>query len=175
MPRPRGSAVALLAGMKTTLLPALLTLAACGAGLDTDLDELKRASATTSPTYALRTTDQLASSPTWKTSYTISSTGEVDFATDINGVMAGHHQLTVFINMPDGFSYQRIDVSFATDVVAAVGEQQAQKTSTGWRVWAAMPVAGTLIQSANLAGTWSAQTWVDSASAANASTSFTLQ
>ena len=164
--------------MRTTLLTALLSLAACGTGSETDLDveALKRGRTTsTAPTYAQRTTDALSSSPTWMTSFSISSTGSVYFATDINGTMSGSHQLVVFINMPDGSAYQRIDVSFATDATAGAGQQQAERTSTGWRVWTAIPIAGTTIQTANITGQWAAQAWVDSASAANASTSFNLQ
>jgi hypothetical protein len=163
--------------MKTLLLSSLLCLAACGVGVDsseTGTDDLKAAKPPPGPTYTLRTTDALAASPTFKSSFTIISTNEVDFATDIVGTFTGHHTMTVFINMPGGFAYQRIDLAFAAGVAAAAGEQVATKTSTGYRIWAAIPVAGTMIQTSNIVGQWSAQSWVDSASAANASVSFTL-
>lgn len=126
--------------------------------------------------YALKTTDAYVAgaAPGWKSSFPIYSTYDVYFATEIPGPMAGHHTLTVFVMMPGGSAYQRFDVPFATDLVANPGEQQAEATSTGWRVVVSMPVAGTMIQQANLAGAWSAEVWIDSASAANARTSFNL-
>lgn len=165
---------------------ATLALAACGNPYELqDVDALKSSGSTTTTTrksktstatttYALKTTDARSASPVWKTSFPIYSTYDVFFALEITGSLSGHHTETVFVNMPGGSTYQRFDVAFATDVAANPGEQQAEKTATGWRVWVSMPVAGTMIDSMGLAGTWSATAYLDGASTANASAQFEL-
>ncbi|MBI3182902.1 MAG: hypothetical protein HYZ28_12260 [Myxococcales bacterium] len=160
---------------------AALTLAACGPELQSDSpDGLKgnksRSGSTSAPTYALRTTDEHVAGvePTWKTAYPIMSTYDVFFATEITGSLSGHHTETVFVFTPSGAAYQRYDVAFATDVPAGSGEQQAERTATGWRVWVSMPVAGTMIQTSGLTGTWTGEVLIDSASTPNARTAFDL-
>ena len=106
--------------------------------------------------------------------YVILNTNTVYFATEINGTFSGHHLASVYALMPSGAAYQRIDLSFATDVAAAVGEQQAEKTATGWRVWSSMPCAGTVIEQTHLTGVWTSELWMDSASTATARSNFTL-
>lgn len=125
-------------------------------------------------TWSLKATDASGASPVWKTSFPIASTYDVFLATEVQGTLSGHHRLTVYVNLPGGYAYQRFDVPFATDVAAAAGEQQAVRTSKGWRVWVTLPVAGTMIQTSALTGTWTAESWVDSATAANAKASFQL-
>ena len=99
----------------------------------------------------------------------------VEGSTDIGGSFSGHHTERVVLWMPSGAAYQALNVAFAADVPAAAGEQQAQPTSTGWRVWTSIPVAGTTIEEFSITGRWSAGVYVDSSTAANASMTFTLQ
>ena len=107
------------------------------------------------------------------TSYAINNTNTLWFATDLSGV-TGHHTESVNVSMPGGSSYQVIAVAFAAGVTPASGEVAAEKTSTGYRVWAAMPVAGTIIQQYNLTGPWAATVALDSASSAAANTAFSM-
>ena len=157
-----------------------LFLAGCGPDLESQLpDELKtvKGSATASPTYALKTTDAHVAgvTPTWKASFPIATTIDLFVASEVTGTLKGHHTLSVFLFTPGGSAYQRFDVPFATDVAAAGNEQQAEKTATGWRVWVNVPVAATMIQTSNLAGSWTSELWVDSAMSANAKGGFSLQ
>jgi hypothetical protein len=162
-------------------LMSLFVLAACGGnsletGSEDELKGAKGSGSTAAPTYALKATDAhtAGTNPIWKTSYPISSTYEVQLATEVTGTLPGHHLASVFVFTPGGASFIRYDVSFATDVAANAGEQQAERTATGWRVWVSLPVAGTMISTSNLSGTWSAETWVDAATAASAKTTFGL-
>ncbi|MHB8876641.1 MAG: hypothetical protein ACYC8T_23345 [Myxococcaceae bacterium] len=155
------------------------SLAACGADFETaTLEELKAAKRprTTTPSFAVKTTDAHLTgvTPVWKTSFSINATYELYVATEITGTLSGRHVQTTFLYTPEGLPYQRIDVAFATDVAAGPGEQQAERTATGWRVWSPVAVAGTLIESANLTGTWRAEVWVDSATQATAAATMTL-
>jgi hypothetical protein len=151
---------------------ALILFPACGSELETQGEDPLKARA---PTYALKSSDLSSSTPEWKSSYVIASTSEVWLATEITGTLSGHHTQRVVVKMPGGSAYQTIMVSFATDAVAAEGEQQAVRTSTGWRVWASFPVAGTIIEQYGLTGSWTSEAFVDSATRANATTTFTLQ
>ncbi len=158
------------------LFTALLTLAGCGvAGTEEATDELKAAAKPTTQTYALRTTDAKAASPTWKTSFNIANTYDVYLASDV-GTATGHHRDTVIVKMPGGSDYQRFDITYAAGVSATAGEQIAEKTSTGaYRVWVKLPIAGTMIEQYGLSGPWAAETYVDGAAVANARADFTLQ
>jgi hypothetical protein len=153
--------------MNRKLLSAalLLALAACGPQFDQDVDGLKapRTTTTKAPTYGLKLTDARFDGlePSFKTSFVINSTYEVLFATEIVGTLSGRHTQTLFVSMPGGSAYQRFDVAFVTDVAPALGEQQAEKTATGWRVWVSLPVAGTIIEQYALTGGWTAQVNVD--------------
>jgi hypothetical protein len=164
-----------------------LTLAGCGGELDTGEEEnivdqtsgpaLKamgsRQPKPAATSYLVQTTDARTSdaTPTWKSSFPISSTYTIYFAADIVGV-TGHHTATFDVSMPGGLAYQRINVPFAAGATAAAGEQSAEKLKTGYRVWASIPVAGTLIDSSRLTGTWKIDLKVDSVSAV--STTFVL-
>ncbi|MFZ5471631.1 MAG: hypothetical protein ACOZIN_19570 [Myxococcota bacterium] len=129
----------------------------------------------TSSSYALRTTAQKSTKPTWQSSFPINSTYDVHFAFEVPSSVKGHHVATVFVFMPNLSTYQRFDLPFATDVAASSGEQQAQKLSTGYRVWASMPVAGTIIEQYSLTGDWRADAYLDGASTVAAKASFSLQ
>src|SRR6185436_8802086 len=100
----------------------------------------------------------------WMTSYPIGSTYEVYFATVVPGTLAGHNTETLDVFVPGGTAWQRFTFSFATTVMAGAGEQQAQKITGGYLVWASMPVAGTDIDSYGLTGSWSAVAYVNGAS-----------
>jgi hypothetical protein len=171
----------------TKLLTALLLVTACGIETDpavvsTSSEDLKAASSGSSkksqpppaPTYTLRTSSAEGSSPVFATSFAIFSTGDVDFAFDIDGTCSGHHTGTLDVFMPSGFAYQAFNVPFATDVAAGADEYQAVRTASGWRVWVSLPVAGTAIETSNIAGAWSAQMWLDAAQVPTASASFSL-
>jgi hypothetical protein len=119
-------------------------------------------------------TNAKSSSPVYGSSFAMGSTYDVFFATEISGALAGHHTQTVYVKMPGDSLYQRFDVKFATDVKAGNGEQQAEKTASGYRVWVSMPVAGTMIEMYGISGVWSAQVHIDGASAASSATTFTL-
>lgn len=171
--------------MTRTLLAAVLAtsflsaLSACGPELQTEQpDELKaqRSRTTSAPSYALKTTDahQSGVEPVFNSSFPLASTSDIYLATEISGALSGHHTQTVFLFTPAGYAYQRFDLAFATDVPAGAGEQQAEKTASGYRVWVTLPVAGTMIQSSNLVGTWKSELYVDSASTPNARGSFGL-
>lgn len=168
--------------LQTAAFAFVAVLAACGpvdqAELGSAQSELKAAAPTarrtTAPSYGLLTTDAKSAAPSWKTSYSIASTYTVYFATEIAN-LSGHHTESVFVNLPGGQAYTRYDVSFATDVAAAAGEVQAEKTATGYRLWVAMPVAGTDIQNYNLSGPWTASVYLDTASVPAATAGFSMQ
>jgi len=156
----------------TAFAAVVLFLLSCGPELDPG-PEQDLPDAIKAKSYALHTTDAVGAA--WLTSFPIHTTWDVHLATDLIGAFSGHHTERVVVWMPSGAAYQALTVSFATDVPAAAGEQQAQRIGSGWRVWTSFPVAGTTIEEFNLAGPWSAGVWVDSATAANASVTFTLQ
>ena len=147
---------------------AAVLLASCGPDLEPGLPDAIKARS-----YALHGTDVKGTA--WKTAFPIHTTWDVYLATDIGGALPGHHTERVVVWMPSGPAYQVLTVSFATDVPAAAGEQQAQRIPSGWRVWTSFPVAGTTIEEFGLAGTWSAGVFIDSATTANASMTFSLQ
>ena len=140
-----------------------------------DVEALKAASKTPSVTVKLNATnaETLSGTPTWMSSFVINNTNEVYFAADLGGV-SGHHVMNFFVMMPGGSAYQTISVPFAAGVTPASGEQAAEKISGGYRVWAGMPVAGTIIQQYSLTGPWSADVTLDSASSPAASDSFSM-
>jgi hypothetical protein len=120
--------------------------------------------------YALKLTDARHEglAPAWKSSFDIYSTYELMFATEVPASLTGKHTLTVFVKMPGEMDYQRFDVTFVTDGEAGAGEQKAELTATGYRVWVGMPVAGTMIDQYALAGDWTADAHVDGVSKATA-------
>ncbi len=127
-------------------------------------------------TYSVATASGYApdADPTWASEFRIYSTYNVYFAIDLPASATGRHALALEARMPNGLVYQRWEVAFATDVAAAPGELQAEVTSTGWRVWVSMPVAGTMIQHSNLAGTWTSDAFLDGASTPGATSRFVL-
>lgn len=155
-----------------------VALFGCGVGA-TDLEmppaeSLRSSSTITSSGYALRTTAQASTKPRWQSSFVISSTYTVYLAFELPRSASGHHQLTLFVTMPDGGLYQRFDIAFATDGAESF-EQLAQKTTTGYRVWAQLPVAGTMIDQYDIAGAWRADAYLDGAAEPSAVTSFVLE
>lgn len=180
-----------------TALLALVTLSGCGADLAQEdvvaahsraalekiqmrrlrlPPQVRRTQMSSAPTYALKTTDEVdpTLAPTWMSSFSIYSTYALYVATEITGNLSGHHLATVYLIAPNGFVYQSLDASFATDVAPGAGEQAAEQTATGWRLWVSIPVAGTAIQQFSMSGTWQAEAWVDDASLPNAKGSFQL-
>jgi hypothetical protein len=130
----------------------------------------------TTSTYALQTTDVKVTTPVFKSSYVVTSTYELFYAVDLPSSLKGRHSLSIFVNAAGGSSYQRMDVKFTTDIAAGIGEQKAEKLSNGaYRVWASMPVAGTMIEQYGLVGTWSAADHIDGDATAAATTTFQLQ
>lgn len=178
--------------MKNVILAVAVAVVSvgCGAGVEGGIDELKGTSGggggkktttsttttTETSTYAMRTTDARTSGvePTWKTSMPIYSTYDVYFGADLPASTTGRHTAMFAVKIPGGSVYEQIQVTFATDVTAAPGEQQAEKTSTGWRIWGVMAVAGTMIQSSNIVGTWSADLYLDGAATPATASSFEL-
>jgi hypothetical protein len=130
----------------------------------------------TAPAYLLLTTDDRASAgaPIWKTTYPLASTWMIHLGTEIIGALPGHHTATVYVTAPSGQAYTRFDLAFATDAPAADGEQQAELIPNGYRVWASMPVSGTIITSYSLFGEWTASVHVDNAATPSSVTRFVL-
>lgn len=156
-----------------------LSMFACGPGPETGVegsesDSLKTAA---QPSYQLRATTAAvtSTSPVWGSTFVISSTTNLNLATDFSGLASGHHKASLFFYAPDTSLYQRNNVAFAVGVAPAAGEVSAQKTATGYRIWTSLPVAGTNIDMYSMTGVWSGQTWIDAAASANAKLSFTLQ
>lgn len=164
--------------MKRRMILLAAVLAGCGFGpteLETPpAESLRSSGTTTSSSYTLRTTSQMSTKPSWKSSFAISSTYTVYLAFDLPRSVRGHHQLTLFVLMPDGGLYQRFDIAFATEG-AGPSEQLAQKTTTGYRVWAELPVAGTMIDQYHIAGAWRADAHLDGAGAPTAAATFMLE
>ena len=127
-------------------------------------------------TYSVATASAHAqdAEPVWATAFRIYSTYDVFFAIDLPASATGRHTVALEARMPNGMVYQRWEVVFATDNAAAPGELQAEVTSTGWRVWVSLPVAGTMIQHSNLVGVWTSDAFLDGAPYAGATSKFTL-
>lgn len=89
--------------------------------------------------------------------------------------LTGSHQQTVYLYAPGGSLWQVMDQAFATTTTAGSGQLQAEKLADGgYQTWESLPVAGTLIETYGLRGTWTAQVVLDSASAPITSASFNL-
>ena len=119
----------------------------------------------TTQNYTLHVTDQSASNPPpswddWTGSgpyLPILTTANVYFAFDRYGpALSGTQSGTIFVNMPDGNAYTRYDFDFTGSTAYVTGTC----TQTIWP--ATMPVAGTIIQSYNLYGLWTAYLYVNS-------------
>lgn len=166
---------------------ALLSLTACGADFESGApDELKSnlktnntkhsKTTTTQATWATLTTDAHTAGvePTWKTSFAIVDTFSVEIASELPATTTGHHSLNVYVYSPSGALYQSFSIPFAAGTAAGAGEQQAESTASGFRVWASLPVKGTFIDSYNMTGSWRAESWVDG-TGPNSSAGFQLQ
>ena len=148
------------------LLSLLAVTAACGQPIEDELGspaaqltaEAKGAT-TRAPAYALDVGS--AQDGKWATSFPISSTRNLYFALDAQGLPNGHHTVAFEVRMPDGSAFARYDVAVAVGVAAGPGEQQAQVVKGGVRVWLSMPVAGTIIDQYTIAGSWAANAGVD--------------
>lgn len=125
---------------------------------------------------SVRTADarSLAPASQFSTSFSITGTNTLYFAAEISGSCAGHHTASFQVNLPDGSTYQEINLSFATDTAADAAEQQAEKTDTGYRVWVSIPVAGTSIEQFHFVGRWETNVTLDGAVSPNAAAVFNL-
>ncbi len=169
-PKPREAATPAVAAPGKTSAPA-----SASAKPTQPAPAPAKTTAPAAPTYALQTATAKDGSPEWKSSFSLYGTYTIFIATEITGSLPGHHAANVTVLMPGGAPYQSFDVAFATDVPAYPYEQQAEPTANGWRVWVELPVAGTVIQQANLAGEWSAELRIDGAASPNATAGFLLQ
>lgn len=176
---------------RSPLIISILTLSlfACGPDLETaSADELRSSSTktttttkktreTSSSSWTVRTTDARITGiePTWKSAFVIASTVSVEIATDLPATASGHHVLSVLVYSPSGATYQRFDIPFAAGVAPDPNEIAAETTTTGFRVWASLPVMATHIDSFGMTGTWRADSYLDFATAPAASASFSLQ
>lgn len=161
---------------------ALLTLTACGSEFEpTSPDEVegtttstlkakkdstpstRKAKRATTASYATLTTDahDVSVEPTWKTSFAILDTWGVQIASAVPATLTGSHSLNVYVYSPSGALYQSFSIPFAAGTTAGAGEQQAESTASGFRIWAELPVKGTFIDSYNMIGNWRAESWID--------------
>lgn len=164
-----------LFSMNNKLLAALvsLTLIACGnpivpAGEDlsgSSTAELKARAPAKPPAPAAWTVRVSATStnPVFATSFAIATTYDLYLAFDIPVALAGQHVAAFEVLSPDGAVYQRTQVSFSSG------------TSTQYRVWSSMPVAGTWIQQFAMTGAWSVRVFLDAESVSRAAQTFVLQ
>jgi hypothetical protein len=106
---------------------------------------------------------------TFATSFPIISTNDVFFAFDMPSTKSGSHKARFEVYMPSGSPYQVFDVAFAAGTAPAVGEISADVISGGYRVWADLLVAATMIQQMNLSGTWSVKVFLDGTQVASSS------
>lgn len=178
--------------MNRSLLKVALAVVSCisfacapGAVESSDPDSLKGSTkggggktrtTSTSASYATNTAAVRSdpASQTWQSSFMIADTPSVFIATDVPATLTGSHSVTVYVYTPAGSLYQSYTVPFATDVAAAEGEQQAEVTSTGYRVWVELHVAGTFIDMYGMTGTWKTESWVDAATTPNSFVTFDL-
>jgi hypothetical protein len=174
------------------LLAALVavSLCACGpqnivedtggvaAGDDSSIDAVKssggggggkNSGGSTSTSIAMQVREGATQSGTFATSFSINDTNTLFFAFDMPSTKSGSHVARFEIYMPSGSPYQVFDVAFAAGTAPAAGETSADVISGGYRVWASMPVAGTMIQQMNLSGTWSAKIFLDGVQVASSS------
>ena len=99
----------------------------------------------------------------FKTSFPISTTHELYFAFDVP-VPADYQQVARFVvTSPNGATFQTTQVPFSTG------------TSTRYRVWSSMPVAGTWIEQFQIKGTWTLKVYLSDEDAPRAQQTFLLQ
>lgn len=138
--------------MRTLLLSAILFIG-CGGPLELDADEealksagmVVRTSATQSP-------------PKWATTFGINTTNTLYIAAELKAA-AGPHTVAFEVYEPMGNIYQRNEVAF----------------SGSGRVFDAMPIAGTWIQTFAMTGTWQVKVFVDGAPTPSGTAGFTLR
>jgi hypothetical protein len=134
--------------MKNLFLVAMLAIAA--AFMPTNA----HAGCPTTTTYVGKTSD--TNPPvTFKTTYVANDTGEIDFYLEVtwkNTNWSGNHDMTLFVTMPSGFAYQ----NFYTTINPSGGTA----ITCGKRfLLGSMPVAGTMIQTSQIYGAWTAEAW----------------
>ncbi len=157
--------------MNNTLLAALvsLTLVACGSPMVPAAEDLSATSQAelkaARPAAAVWQVQVSATStnPIFKTSFVIATTYDLFMAFDLPVALAGQHLAAFEITSPGGTVFQRTEVPFSTG------------TSTHYRVWTSMPVAGTWIQQFSMTGTWSVRVFLDAEQVSRATQTFLLQ
>ncbi len=153
------------------LLAALvsLTLTACGNAITPDGEDLSASSSAelraAKPAPATWTAQVSATStnPVFVSSFQIATTYDVYVAFDTAGALAGQHIATYEFSSPNGAVYQRNQVTFTPG------------TSTQYRVWSSLPVAGTMIQQYAMTGSWTVKVFLDAEATPRATKVFTLQ
>ncbi|MBX7116773.1 MAG: hypothetical protein K1X64_20775 [Myxococcaceae bacterium] len=160
--------------MNTKILVGILSaffIAACGnPGLSVSSEQLPE----NGPTQDLRNAPKVTSSVKvalsqnapvqFASKFKLGTTYDLYFAMDITHLPAGAHHVDIELTAPGGIVYQSLPVDF---VVADAG-----KTT---RVWAALPVAGTLIEQMNLVGQWKAAGFINYGGSASSSSTFNLK
>jgi predicted small secreted protein len=165
--------------MNNKLIAALasLTLLACGnpvapAGEDLSAAseaELKISAATTrkktltpAPVWQARVS-ATSTAPVFASTFSIETTYDLFIAFDIPVALSGQHVAIFEVSAPNGQVYQRTEVPFSSG------------TATSYRVWSAMPVAGTWIQQYAMSGGWTVRVFLDSEQVSRAVAAFVLQ
>lgn len=97
------------------------------------------------------------------TRFKMASTYDLFFAVDISNLAEGSHHIDLELTAPNGMIYQSLPVDFLVPA--------GSKTT---RVWASIPVAGTLIEQMQLVGKWKASAFINYAGSASSSAAFTL-
>jgi hypothetical protein len=155
----------------TAAVTAALTVFACGqqvvaedetatAGVNTaQSDALKQTRA--GSTIAMRVRTSASQPGPFATSFSINATYDLFFAFDFPSTKSGSHVAAFEVFTPGGALYQRTDVAFAAGQAAVGNEVQADLISGGFRVWASMPLAGTMIQQSAMTGKWSTKVLLD--------------
>lgn len=154
--------------------PALLalTFTACGVPVaelgdaedpSSAIEELKAARAPAAPAPWKIHTSKTQSNPSFKTKFVIANTPEIFAALDIKSRLTGTHLAAFEFVSPDGVVFQRTEVPFSMG------------SARTYRLWNAMPIAGTWIQQFNMTGTWKVRVILDSETNSRATASFVLQ
>ena len=111
-------------------------------------------------------TSQISDTPTdaiFKTNFAIATTHELYFAFDVP-VPATYQQVARFVvSSPNGATFQTTQVPFSTG------------TSSKYRVWSSMPVAGTWIEQFQIQGMWTLKVYISDEDAPRAQQTFLLQ
>lgn len=165
-----GSGFAKRLCMTKQLLAAIVSLmfTACAGPITPPGEELSTSSAdlkaaATAPAAFTAKVSASATNPVFQTTFPLATTYDLYVAFDIPTAISGTHVAVYEFVSPDGAIYQRTDVPFS------MGRAKS------YRVWGAMPVAGTFIQQYGMTGGWSVRVSLDAETAPRASAAFTLQ